>query len=141
MSEQTLAGALLRRGAAGRIWVGDRNFGLRRLARAAVQTQSHLLMRLTERHARSLLGRALIAGLDAAVRWTPSAHDQCDPGLERQPVDGRLLCVAVERPGLRTQTLYLLTSLTEAARYSATDLLARCGVRWHAELNLRYLKT
>ena len=141
VSEQTLAVALLLRGTAGRIWVGDRNFGLWRLARAAVQTQSHLLVRLTERRAAKLLGRALHAGLDVAVQWTPSAHDQCDPGLERQPVAGRLLCVEVRHPGFRTQTLYLFTTLTEAAQYSATDLLALYGVRWHAELNLRYLKT
>jgi IS4 transposase len=45
--------------------------------------------------------------------------------------------VEVQRPGFRTQTLYLFTTLTDVAQYSAADLLALYGVRWHAELNLR----
>jgi hypothetical protein len=141
VSEQTLAVALVLRGTAGMVWVGDRNFGLWRLARAAVQTRSHVLVRLTESRARQLLGRALSAGLDEAVCWTPSRHDQCDPGLERLPVDGRLLTWAIQRPGFRAHTLYLFTSLADAALYPAAALAALYGVRWHVELNLRYLKT
>ena len=140
VSEQTLAVALVLRGAARMVWVGDRNFGLWRLARAAVQARRHVVVRLTEARARRLLGRALSAGLDAAVRWTPSRQDQSDPGLERQPVDGRLLGIVLQRPGYRTQTLYLFTTLTDAALYPAAELAALYGVRWHVELNLRYLK-
>ena len=44
-------------------------------------------------------------------------------------------------PGFRVQTLYLFTTLTDAAAYPALALLELYGVRWHAELNLRYLKT
>jgi hypothetical protein len=79
-------------------------------------------------------------GLDAPVRWTPTRHDQADAGLERLPVDGRLVGVCLHRPGFRTQWLYLFTTLRDAARYPAAELVARYGVRWHVELNLHYLK-
>lgn len=140
VSEQALAVPLILRAAAARLWIGDRNFGVWRLARAAHQAQGHVLLRLTEVRARRLLGRALSDGLDAPVRWTPTRHDQADPGLERLPVDGRLVGVCLRRPGFRTQWLYLFTTLTDAALYPATELVALYGVRWHVELNLRYLK-
>lgn len=139
-SEQALAVPLILRAAAARLWIGDRNFGVWRIARAAFQAHGHVLLRLTEVRARRLLGRALSDGLDAPVRWAPTRHDQADAGLERLPVDGRLVGVCLHRPGFRTQWLYLFTTLTDAARYPAAELVARYGVRWHVELNLRYLK-
>jgi len=140
VSEQALAVSLLLRAGAGQLWIGDRNFGVWRLARAAVQAQSHVLVRLTQTRARALLGRGLRAGQEVAVRWTPTVHDQADGGLERQPVEGRGLVFALERPGFRTEWLYLFTTLTDAGLFPAAQLLARYGIRWHAELNLRYLK-
>lgn len=139
-SEQALAVPLILRAAAARLWIGDRNFGVWRIARAAFQAQGHVLLRLTEVRARRLLGRALSDGLDEPVRWTPSRHDQADAGLARLPVDGRLVGVCLRRPGFRTQWLYLFTTLDDATLYPATELVARYGVRWHVELNLRYLK-
>jgi hypothetical protein len=79
-------------------------------------------------------------GLDAPVRWTPTRHDQADAGLQRRPVDGRLLVVCLRRTGFRTQGLHLFTTLTDAALYPAADLVELYGVRWHVELNLRHLK-
>lgn len=124
VSEQTLAVSLILRGAAGMVWVGDRNFGLWRIARAAVQAQSQVLVRLTETRARRLLGRSLSAGLDQAVCWTPSRADQIDPGLEALAVEGRLLALLIRRAGLREQWLYLFTTLTDPVRYPAEELLA-----------------
>jgi len=141
VSEQALAVPLILRAAAARLWIGDRNFGVWRIARAAFQAQGQVLLRLTEGRARRLLGRALSDdGLDAPVRWTPTRHDQADPGLERLPVDGRLVGVCLQRPGFRTQWLYLFTTLTDATRASVSQLVELYGVRWHVELNLRYLK-
>jgi len=37
--------------------------------------------------------------------------------------------------------LCLFTTLTDAPAFPAAELVALYGVRWHAELNLRYLKT
>jgi len=139
VSEQALAVPLILRAAA-HLWIGDRNFGVWRIARAAFQTHGHVLLRLTEVRARRLLGRALSDGLDAPVRWTPTRHDQADAGLERLPVDGRLVGVGLRRPGFRTQWLYLFTTLGDPTLFPAAELVARYGVRWHVELNLRYLK-
>jgi hypothetical protein len=140
VSEQTLAVTLLLRATADMVWVGDRNFGIWRIARAAVQAHSHVLVRLTQERARRLGGRALRPGLDQAVCWTPSRQDQADPGLAREPVPGRLLALVVRRPGFRDQWLYLFTTLTDPTLYPATELLALYGLRWHVELNLRHLK-
>lgn len=140
VSEQALAVPLILRAATAHLWIGDRNFGVWRIVRAAVQAQSQVLVRLTETRARRLLGRALCDGLDTLVRWTPTRHDQADAGLERRPVDGRLVGVGLRRHGFRTQWLYLFTTLTDATLAPAGQLLALYGVRWQVELNLRYLK-
>ena len=140
-SEQALAVSLILRATAGHLWVGDRNFGVWRIVRAALQTQGHALVRLTETRARRLLGRALTDGLDQAVQWTPTRHDQADAGLARQPVAGRLLVRRLRRPGFRDEWLVLFTTLTDATVYPAAELFALYGERWQAELNLRALKT
>jgi hypothetical protein len=140
VSEQTLAVPLILRAATARLWIGDRNFGVWRIVRAAVQAQGQVLLRLTEVRARCLLGRALADGLDAPVRWTPTRHDQVDAGLEPLPVDGRLVVVCLRRPGFRAHWLYLFTTLADPTLYPAAELVSLYGVRWHVELNLRYLK-
>ena len=140
VSEQALAVPLILRAAAARLWIGDRNFGVWRIARAALQARGHVLLRLTEARARRLLGRALREGLDAPVCWNPSRHDQVDAGLEHLPVEGRLVVVGLRRRGHRTQWLYLFTTLEDPALYPAGELAALYGVRWHVELDLRHLK-
>ena len=61
--------------------------------------------------------------------------------LQPAPIAGRLLVVAVQRKGYRSQTLYLFTSLTDPVDYPVAALVELYGLRWHIELNLRYLKT
>ena len=51
------------------------------------------------------------------------------------------MVVRVHRPGYRGQTLYLFTTLTDDAQYQVEELVQLYGLRWHVELNLRYLKT
>lgn len=52
-----------------------------------------------------------------------------------------MLVVALRRKGYRSQTLYLFTSLTDPVDYPVSALVELYGLRWHIELNLRYLKT
>ena len=139
-SEQALAVPLLLQ-AAYRLWLGDRNFGVWRIVRAAVQAQSHVLVRLTKVRAHRLLGGPLRAGVDVPVTWTPTRHDQADAGLEREPVAGRVVVRQVRQPGFRPQWLALFTTLTDATLYPAAELVARYGGRWQVEINLRHLKT
>jgi hypothetical protein len=47
----------------------------------------------------------------------------------------------LERPGFRTELLCLFTTLTDAAQHPVDELIHLYNLRWHIELNLRYLKT
>ncbi len=140
-SEQALAVRLILAAAARALYVGDRNFGVWRVVRACAQSGGHALVRLTGARAGRLAGgRRLQPGLDWAVDWTPTRHDQADRGLKKQGVAGRLVVVRVTRRGWRTQTLYLFTTLTEAATYPPVWLLQQYGRRWQVEVNLRWVK-
>jgi len=98
-----------------------------------------VLLRTTQTRARKLLGRSLGLG-QHAVRWSPTRHDQLQPGCSKDPVDGQLLVLRIKRKGFRTQTLYLFTTLPKSAQYPVEELVNLYGLRWHIELNLRYLK-
>jgi hypothetical protein len=143
-SEQALAQDLLLQA----LWVntllvGDCNFGVYSVVRAATHSQGHVLFRLTKARAKKLAGEAsleLQAGMDQLVEWKPSAQDQCPDQLSREPVAGRLLALPIACPGFRPFTLYLFTTLVDGQ--ITAEQLAECyGQRWQVELNLRYVKT
>ncbi len=142
VSEQALAVQLILEAAKRVLYLGDRNFGVWRVVRAAVQGGGHALVRLTQVRARRLLDRKhLPAFVDLAVVWSPSAHDQIDPGLHNQPVAGRLIIIKAHRRGYRPQTLYLFTTLTDTQAYPPQRLLQLYGWRWQVELNFRTVKS
>lgn len=142
VSEQALAVQLLLEAAKTVLYIGDRNFGVWRVVRAAVQSRGHALVRLTQVRARHLLGRKrLPAFLDQAVVWSPSAHDQVDAGLDKKPVPGRLLVVKAHPRGFRPQTLYLFTTLMDVQAYPPQRLLELYGWRWQVELDFRTVKS
>jgi IS4 transposase len=120
--------------------VGDRNFGVFRIVQTARAVGGHVLLRLTEARARRLLGRPLRLG-SHPVLWSRTASDRPQPGCSQASVPGRLLVVAIQRKGYRSQTFYLFTSLTDPVEYPVAALVELYGLRWHIELNLRYLKT
>lgn len=140
VSEQALAcEIILRQMFPSQLLIGDRNFGVFRIAQSALAAGAHVLLRLTESRARKLLGRSLRLG-EHAVRWTASRYDQLQPGCSSEPLEGHLLVVEIVRAGFRTERLYLFTTLTPGAQYPTQELVALYGVRWHIEINLRYLK-
>jgi hypothetical protein len=140
-SEQLLACRMMLRSALGAcLYVGDRNFGVFRIVQTARAVGGHVLLRLTEARARRLLGHPLRLG-SHAVRWSRTASDRLQPGCSQASVPGRLLVVAIQRKGYRPQTFYLFTSLTDPVEYPVAALVELYGLRWHIELNLRYLKT
>ena len=142
VSEQALAVQLILEAAKRVLYIGDRNFGVWRVVRAAVQGGGHALVRLTHVRARHLLGRKRLPHfLDQAVVWVPSAHDQVDAGLRKNPVPGRLLIVKTHQRGYRAQTLFLFTTLTDAQAYPPERLLELYGGRWQVELNFRTVKS
>jgi DDE family transposase len=92
------------------------------------------------RRACKLLGRRLSLG-QHKVLWKASPHDQLQEDNCREPVGGRLLVARLQRQGFRSQLLLLFTSLPDLPQYSLPELVRLYGLRWHIELNLRYLKT
>jgi len=142
VSEQALAVQLILEAAQHVLYIGDRNFGVWRVVRATVQGGGHSLVRLTKVRARHLLGRKhLPAFLDQGVVWSPSAHDQVDPGLTKKPVPGRLLILQAHQRGYRPQKLYLFTTLLDLEAYPPERLLELYGWRWQVELNYRTVKS
>lgn len=140
-SEQELACQIILAQSSGpRLFIGDRNFGVFRIAQTALRSGSHALVRMTEGRARKLLKRPLSLG-EHVVRWAHSRHDKLQPGLSADPIPGRLLVVKLQRNGFRTQRLFLFTTLAQTELYPALELAQLYAVRWHIELNLRYLKT
>lgn len=142
LSEQALAVQLMLQAAKPVLYIGDRNFGVWRVTRAAVQSGAHMLARLTRSRARRLLGKKRLPGfLDLSVVWTPTRHDQVDAGLSKEPVQGRLVLLQACRPGFRPQRLYLFTTLRDQVAYPPERLLELYGWRWQAELNFRTIKS
>src|SRR5712671_769586 len=89
LSEQVLACQIILRSTAKCLFIGDRNFGVFRVVQAAREAGQELLVRMTDRRARRLLGRALRAG-EHEVAWEPTRQDQLEPGSSKEPVKGRL---------------------------------------------------
>ena len=142
VSEQALAVQLILEQAQRLLYIGDRNFGVWRVVRAAVQSGGHALVRLTEVRARHLLGvHRLPARLDQLLVWSPTRHDQVDGGLLRAPIAGRLLILKTNRRGFRPQSLYLFTTLTDPQAYPPRKLLELYGRRWQVELDFRTIKS
>ena len=139
LSEQTLACEILLRAVGSCLFLGDRNFGVFRIVQTARQAHQQVLLRMTDVRASKLLGQALRAG-DFQVIWKPTRHDKLQPACSRDPAAGRLLIVHLERPGFRQQWLCLFTTLTDPVAYPLQELLKLYGLRWHIELDLRYVK-
>jgi hypothetical protein len=139
-SEQALAGELILRAPGACLFVGDRNFGVFRIVQAARANGQHVLLRLTEVRAAKLFGRRLRLG-DHALDWNPTRHDQLEAAVSSTPVPGRLLVVQVRRRGFRAQRLCLFTTLTDPLQYPLAELVRLYGLRWHIELDLRYVKS
>ena len=144
LSEQALAAQLIWRALPRSLFVGDRNLGVFSVVQVVRAAQAQILVRLTWVRARKLARAARVplqVGLDLSLAWAPSSHDRCQAGLSTEPVAGRLIVVSVRRPGFRSQTLCLFTTLTDAQTYAAAELVQLYGTRWQVELNLRFVKT
>jgi len=139
-SEQALAATLLAQAVQGSVYVGDSNFGVFSIAQAARHYGVWVVVRMTRRRARALAGRKLRSGEDMRVAWKPSPQDQLHPGMSTAPIEGRLIYVRLERNGFRPVELYLFTTLLDAECYTVEKLVELYGLRWHVELDLRYVK-
>jgi hypothetical protein len=140
VSEQALAVTILAQAVQESVYVGDSNFGVFSIAQAARHYGVWVVLRLTRRRARALAGRKLHSGEDMRLAWKPSPQDQLNPGMSTAPIEGRLIYVRLERNGFRPVALSLFTTLLDAEPYTVEKLVELYGLRWHVELNLRYVK-
>jgi hypothetical protein len=87
-------------------------------------------------------GRRLGPG-DHRVEWVKPQRPDWMDAATYEGLPGRLVVrevrVMVNRPGFRTRSLVVVTTLTDPA-VTAADLAALYRARWHAELDLRSLK-
>src|SRR5579859_169540 len=143
-SEQALSASMLKASSwAGWLLLGDRNFGVFSVACAIVAAQGQALLRLTQTRAAKLARSCKVKlkpGLDARVTWTPSRYDQCPEGLAPLPIQGRLVVVRIHRPGFRSLTLYLFTTLLDECHCPTQDLVRLYAQRWNIEVCFRYIK-
>jgi IS4 transposase len=81
---------------------------------------------------------------DHVVVWTkpkrPSWMDEATYASMPDQLVVREVCVRIVVRGFRTQVVVVVTTLLDAAVYTAQDLAALYRARWHAELDLRSLK-
>ena len=139
VSEQVLACQIILRTKAKSLFIGDRNFGVFCVVQAAHHVGQEVLVRLIACRARHLLDKALSTGVHQ-VLWKPTNRNQLQEGCDKQPIAGRLLVVKLKRKGFRSQQLCLFTTLPDSDAFSPQELVRLYGLRWHVELNLRYLK-
>jgi hypothetical protein len=139
VSEPVMACQIILRSAFPSLFMGDRAYGVFRVAQAARDVSQEVLLRMTTRRARKVLGRNLVPG-DHPVCWKHSRHDQLEPGCSDEPIHGRLLVLWIQPPGFRRQLLCLFTTLPSTPDFTLRALAQLYGQRWQIEVNIRYLK-
>ena len=132
------------------ILVADRGFGIFRMLQEVSYYHGRALFRLSRTRAGKVFKEylrsnqdnhtQLYPGYDINVVWTPSPQDTLNPNMPATPIAGRLIYVRLENPGFRPQDLYLFTTLLDREVYTRTRLVKLYGLRWHVELDLRFVK-
>lgn len=140
-TEHDLASQLIRDTEASMVYVGDQLFGIYRMVQVAVAYQHDAVFRVQASRIRRWTTTALPSGTDLDVVWSPSKWDHPEADLPAPAIPGRLIYVRLERPGFRPKHIYLFTTLTDRERYPAEVIIRLYARRWHAELNLRHIKT
>lgn len=140
VSEVALAERCLSFLSAGDLVIGDRGFGMFRVCQAVRHYQGDSLFRLSRGRAFKLFKGQLYPGYDLPVIWFPSKKDTLNPAMSTVPIEGRLIYVRLERKGFRSQDLYLFTTLLDRGIFTRERLIQLYGLRWHVELDLRFVK-
>jgi hypothetical protein len=97
------------------------------------------------RHCDFRRGQRLGAG-DHVVIWKKPRYDasRYESRAEWEALPGEMemreVSITVRRPGHRTRTIAVVTTLLDAEQYSAKDLTDLFSERWHCELDLRSIK-
>jgi len=136
VSEQALADRALDALPAGSVVIGDRNFGIFATAHTCHLRGQPVIVRLTEKRAKSLAGNIATEGA-YPIQWRPSKFERRKDSrlTEDAMVPGRLITRLVGR-GKHKQWLYLFTT------WMIPDdaVVEWYGKRWNVESDLRSLK-
>jgi hypothetical protein len=143
VSEQGLLERAIERLPSGSTIIGDANFGVFSVARAAAQRQHPVVLRLTTERAQrlvQLVGDTLRDGIDRELVWRPSVYDRrSHPDLPAEAcVQGRLLVREVQ-PNDGSEA-FLLPFFTTSP-LSTEAVYELYGQRWAIETDLRQLKS
>jgi hypothetical protein len=90
---------------------------------------------------------AVLAHNDLLIQWPKpkwnksSSYSKEDWQALPEKLTLRQIKVVVDNPGFRVQSFYIVTTLTDAQTYSATDLADLYYQRWDVELFFRDIKT
>jgi hypothetical protein len=130
--------------AAGDILLADRYYCSYFMIALLQACQIDIVVRLHQRRTCDFRqGRRLGPG-DHVVSWLkPPKPDWMDQATyEQMParLQVRELAVRVEQPGFRTESLIVVTTLTDATRYTQEDLAELYHQRWLVELDIRAIK-
>jgi len=139
VSEQQLAEKLIPRLPAQAGLMGDQNFGVFSMARAAQQSDHPVLLRITPARAKRAFGFAFNSGTDLKMEWKPSKNERRNhPEWPRDAsVKGRLIIRTVyPSDGSGPLKLYLFTTLDLPAK----EIVQIYGQRWNIETDLRTIK-
>ena len=142
--ESALVRELLTRLAPGDILLADRYYCSYFMVALLLERQLDFVVRLHQcRRADFRRGRRLGRG-DHVVTWTrPAKPEWMDEATyQRMPrsLQVREVQVQVQQPGFRTESLVVVTTLTDAARYTREDLAELYHQRWLVELDIRSIK-
>lgn len=129
----------------GDVVLGDRSFGsFYELALWQSRGVDAVVRLHQARRADFRTGRRL-GPQDHVVIWDrpdrPEWLDDANSAALPRALAIREVAVRVARPGFRTRRLVVVTTLLDAGAYPAAALAALYRARWHAELDLRSLKT
>ena len=126
------------------IVLADRSFGSYFMIALLVEMHLDCVVRLHQRrHADFRRGQRLGKG-DHVVTWRkPDKPDWMDEATyERMPasLQVREMYVRVQQPGFRTESLIVVTTLTDAEQYRQAEVAELYHQRWLVELDIRAIK-
>jgi len=129
---------------AGDVVVFDRYYCSFMMVALLSQRGLHVCARLHQRpHSDFRRGRRLGPG-DHLITWTrpqkPAWMSQEQYDQIPETLTLREVKFQVTVPGRRTQTLTIITTLTDPKAYSRQDLAELYGFRWNVELDIRHIK-
>jgi putative transposase len=124
--------------------VFDRHYCSFLMLALLAQGGQHVCARLHQRQPSDFRrGRRLGPG-DHLITWTrpkkPSLMTQAQYDQVPETLTLREVKFQVTVPGRRTETITIVTTLTDPRTYSREDLAELYGFRWHAELDIRQIK-